>query len=72
MEYFMKSKIMVTPYPNGLGVNINDEYLQHIRFADDIVLISDRADTAAYIFRNLQQACIKVGVISLIHQKLNL
>ena len=47
---------------NNLGVNINGEDLNHLRFADDVVLISDRIDKATQMLHDLEKASKKAGL----------
>lgn len=47
---------------DNLGVNINGERLNHLRFADDIVLIADRLDDVISMLRNLNEESRKVGL----------
>lgn len=44
------------------GLNINGENLTHLRFADDIVLISDRLDHAMNMLQQINSASHKVGL----------
>jgi len=48
LEYTLK----VTNW-NNLGLNINQRRLNHLRFADDIVLISDKIDKATQMLYDL-------------------
>lgn len=36
----------------NLGLQINSEYLSHLRFADDIVLLSESAEELQKLLRN--------------------
>lgn len=47
---------------DNLGVNINGERLNHLRFADDIVLIADRFNDAILMLKNLNEESKKVGL----------
>lgn len=47
---------------DDLGINIDGENLNHLRFADDIVLISDRLDKAMRMLESLQTASRRVGL----------
>jgi len=42
------------------GINVNGEKLTHLRFADDIVLISDQLDEANEVVSELSAASQKV------------
>lgn len=44
-----------------MEVNIIGEHLNHLRCADDIVLISNRTDQVAHMLDNQQQAPKDVG-----------
>lgn len=44
------------------GMNINGEQLSHLRFADDIVLITDRIDNAIEMCERLYHASMQVGL----------
>lgn len=46
----------------NMGININGEKLNHLRFADDIVVITDRVDEAREMLRRLQNASRTVGL----------
>lgn len=57
LEYMFK-KIEL----DNRGINVNGETLSHLRFADDIVLISDRLDEANKMVSELSVASQKVGL----------
>lgn len=44
------------------GINIDGEYLNHLRFADDIVLIADNAKDASEMLRSMYEASLEVGL----------
>ena len=46
----------------GMGVNINGEYLSHLRFADDIVIVADSRDHLQKMLRDLYEASLRVGL----------
>lgn len=46
----------------NMGVNINGEDLNHLRFADDIVLISDSVDKARKMLEHLHRTSRTVGL----------
>lgn len=41
---------------NNLGINVNGQILNNLRFGDDIVLITDRVDHANIIFAILKSS----------------
>ncbi|GBP37017.1 Craniofacial development protein 2 [Eumeta japonica] len=45
-----------------LGLRIKDEYLSHLRFADDLVLLSETADQMQSMIESLHQASTKIGL----------
>lgn len=57
LEYAMKQ----LPWENR-GVNIDGEKLTHLRFADDIVLITDNIGEAKQMIEEIVQASLKVGL----------
>jgi len=52
----------------NLGVNINGEDLNHLRFADDIVLISDSVDKARKMLKIFTEPRERLGLKS-VHRK---
>jgi hypothetical protein len=46
----------------GKGININGEYLSHLRFADDIVLISHSASELENMIEALHAESLKIGL----------
>ncbi|XP_045455664.1 uncharacterized protein LOC123665395 [Melitaea cinxia] len=44
------------------GIKINNSYLSHLRFADDIVILSETANELQDMLRSLAQASSKVGL----------
>lgn len=44
------------------GINVDGEYLNHLRFADNIVIISDNLSDAQKIFRDLNQPSKGIGL----------
>jgi len=44
------------------GINVNGEKLNHLRFANDIVLISDQIDEANEVVSELSAASQNVGL----------
>ncbi|KAK4876845.1 hypothetical protein RN001_009351 [Aquatica leii] len=44
------------------GININGELLNHLRFADDLVLITDKIDEANKMLQELKAASKEVGL----------
>lgn len=57
LEYMFRSVDL-----ENVGLNINGESLTHLRFADDIVLISDRLDHAMNMLQQINSASHKVGL----------
>lgn len=57
LEYMFKSVEL-----ENMGININGENFSHLRFADDIVLISDSLDKAEKLLMRLTSASHKVGL----------
>ena len=57
LEYAMKSLSW-----ENRGINIDGERLTHLRFADDIVLISDNIGNAKQMLEELVGASLKVGL----------
>ena len=45
-----------------MGVNINGENLNHLRFADDILLISENRDDLLYMLQSLDTESLKCGL----------
>src|SRR6201996_1842282 len=45
-----------------MGININGKYLSHLRFADDIVLMSVDLDEAQVMSQQLNEEASKVGL----------
>lgn len=45
-----------------LGININGEYLNHLRFADDIVLLSDNYQDLKYMLETLDEESQRCGL----------
>ena len=45
-----------------MGININGEYLSHLRFADDIILIAADLDQAQIMLEQLNEESSKVGL----------
>ena len=46
----------------GKGININGEYLNHLRFADDIILISETPEELQIMLNDLNRESLKVGL----------
>ena len=46
----------------GKGININGEYLNHLRFADDIILISETPEELQVMLNDLNRESLKVGL----------
>ncbi|KAI5743164.1 hypothetical protein M8J77_015214 [Diaphorina citri] len=44
------------------GIEINTEYLNHLRFADDIVVISSKADELEEMLKDLTNTCLEIGL----------
>ena len=44
------------------GFNIDDEYLNHLRFADDIILLSGEPQQLQNMLTELNEASVKVGL----------
>ncbi|XP_030755289.1 uncharacterized protein LOC115881780 [Sitophilus oryzae] len=57
LEYAMKSLSW-----ENRGINIDGERLTHLRFADDIVLVSDNIGDSKQMLEELVQASLKVGL----------
>ncbi|CAH2103521.1 unnamed protein product [Euphydryas editha] len=47
---------------NQMGLNIEGKYLSHLRFADDIVLMSECSKKLEYMISTLREASRKVGL----------
>lgn len=47
---------------DNLGININGKKLNHLRFADDLVLITDNANTLQHMLQQLAEASKAVGL----------
>lgn len=47
---------------DNLGINIDGEYLNHLRFTDDIMLIADRLDDAQKMLDDLNNSTRQVGL----------
>lgn len=47
---------------NNLGINVKGNYLSHLRFADDIVLLSDNHKDLQYMISTLHRASKEVGL----------
>jgi len=45
-----------------MGINVNGENLNHLRFADDTVLVSDKIDHAREMLNRLDEASRRVGL----------
>ncbi|CAF4888459.1 unnamed protein product [Pieris macdunnoughi] len=46
----------------GRGIKINDAYLSHLRFADDLVLLSETGQEIQYMLESLNNASKRVGL----------
>ena len=46
----------------GFGININGEYLTHLRFADDIVLMAETLEDLNTMLEDLSNASQRVGL----------
>ncbi|XP_030760917.1 uncharacterized protein LOC115886027 [Sitophilus oryzae] len=57
LEYAMKSLSW-----KNRGINIDGEWLTHLRFTDDIVLVSDNIGDSKQMLEELVQASLKVGL----------
>lgn len=47
---------------DNLGININGEYLNHLRFADDIIIISESHEQLEYMLRTLDEESRECGL----------
>ena len=47
---------------NGLGININGEYLTNLRFADDIVVLAETMDDLGTMLNDLSRVSQQVGL----------
>lgn len=47
---------------SGIGIKINGEYLSHLRFADDIVLMAPDLDQAQVMLQQLNRESSNVGL----------
>ena len=43
------------------GININGEYLNHLQFADDIIIIKEKSEELQEILDDLNRESLKVG-----------
>lgn len=46
----------------GTGININGMYLNHLRYADDIVILSESPSELQTMMEQLYHASLKVGL----------
>ena len=47
---------------NKIGLNIHGQYLSHLRFADDLVLLSEDPNELQYMLETLNEASKQVGL----------
>ncbi|KAA5648860.1 hypothetical protein F3G64_36940, partial [Pseudomonas aeruginosa] len=46
----------------SLGININGEYITHLRFADDNVIMAETMENLSTMLKDLSRASIRVGL----------
>ena len=46
----------------GLGINVNGEYITHLRFADDIVVMAETVEDLSTMLDDLSRASERVGL----------